>query len=396
MGNSSPKPVPKTVLVPPLFEPSGLHDRDARAGSAYRVAFGQRERFRLFNEMFSTDVSIRSVLRPPGERFDIGVSVIKKDSGIVEPELSVFSAAPASSRFDGSFVRASNGNGALSASGCGMHAPSGAGAFFNITRASPLIGIRWSGSNAGLGIGLGQSGTPTLAWAVGRMKSGLMVGYERSHDRFERAALAYETLMKGARLHATVEVREPRDGAKGELSTSFLYHFAVRRQVQNPLEKESVVGITNYIDVAAEMTTSLHCNELREFKFGAGWQINTNWLVKARMEQSARGGGGMSAVVAFKSWWTPTCTLAFSQHIDFAHPLTPKTGLWFTAENVGSEQYSRAALRNDRGLVREHEASEVEVANAERRGRLQVAPGDESMLEAAEADARRRADGARF
>ena len=392
MGNTQPKP--KTVLVPPLFEPSGLHDRDARAGSAYRVVFGQQERFRLFHDMFSTDaVAIKSVLRPPGERFDIGVSVVKRQSGIVEPELCAFSAVPASSRFGGSFVRASNGNGVLCASGCAMHASSGAGAFFNITRASPLAGVRWSGSNAGLGVGIGPSGRPSLVWAVGRLKSGLMAGYELSHDRCERLAVAYETVMKGARLNATVEVREPRDDARGELSTSFLYHFAVRRQVQNPLEKESVVGITNYIDVAAEMTTALRGNELREFKLGAGWQVNTNWLLKARIEQS-----GMSAVVALKSWWTPTCTFALSQHIDFARPLAaPKTGFWFTAENVGSEQYSRAVLPNARGLVREHEASTVELTDAERGGRLQMAHGDEDVVEGgAAAEARRHADGARF
>jgi hypothetical protein len=395
MGQAQAKP--KTVLVPPLFEPHGLHDRDARAGSAYPVAFGQPARARFFGDLVADGVTVSSVLRPPREHFDVGVSVTKTQRGIVTPELSLFSAAPASSRYDGSFVRASNGKGSLSLSGCAMLAQSGTGAFFNIkSGVSPVIGLRWSGANAGLGVGVDRTGKPSLAWAVGWLKSGLMLGYEFSRVdgcSRERAALAHERALQGARLNATVELRDPRDNARAELSTSFLYHVAVGRQVQNPLEKESVVGITNYIDIGAEMITSLNGNELREFTLGAAWQINTNWMVKACIEQT-----GMSAAIALKSWWMPTCTLALSQRVDFANPRAlPKTGVWFTAENIGREQYSRAVLLHaERGLVREHAATDVEITTAERRGRIEVAAEDESRLQGAVEDARMRADRARF
>jgi len=284
MGNAATRQPAQFVLVPPLFEPAGLYDRDARAYSAYRMAFGQSHRARFFSHMYTAGgASCRVALRPPGENIDIAVAATEAHGGGIAPELSLHYALPANSPFSGSFVKASNKSGSgggLCLSGCALHARSGAGGFFRARPgASPLVGARLS--NPGLGIGLGAAGQDdkgmVLAWAVARLKAGLMLGYEfsREHEETEteRVALGYGKKRGGTRLDAVMELRQPRDRTRAELAMSFLYHFSVRRDVQNPIERMDVVGITNYVDIGAEMVTSIHDNELREFQVGAAWQV---------------------------------------------------------------------------------------------------------------------------
>jgi hypothetical protein len=318
----------------------GLYDRDARADSAYRTAFGQNQRARLFRDLYwagSKDRDGQAVslaMRPEGaENVDITVGLHN-----MHPELHLHCTAPVDSPIDGSFVRIDGAR--LSACGCALHAASGLGVFLRGKAGDhPLVGARWSGTNAGLGCALGGPGgslsDPSLAWAMLRLTGGFLFGYEWSRKcspgvrgYSESVAAGYRRRLDNGRIDAMMELREPRGGDAAVLATSFLYHLTARRDVMNPIEKSDVVGITNYIDIGAEVVTRLAKNPKlldatngssnradSDFTFAASWQINKNWLVKGRIGMDSVGG-----VVVFKQWGgaVPSVTCAMSQHLNLA------------------------------------------------------------------------------
>lgn len=108
--------------------------------------------------------------------------------------------------------------------------------------------------------------------------------------------------------------------------------MVMQRSVRNPFEKNEVVGITNYVDVAFQMvadmvpastsgiesrsynsstrgggggghtitstTSTTNNNNNNLLRLGISWQANKNVLIKGR---AGFDGIGMAAV--FKSWW---------------------------------------------------------------------------------------------
>uniref|UniRef100_A0A0R0JPH3 Uncharacterized protein n=1 Tax=Glycine max TaxID=3847 RepID=A0A0R0JPH3_SOYBN len=86
---------------------------------------------------------------------------------------------------------------------------------------------------------------------------------------------------------------------------SFYQHMAVQRRVKNPLEENSVVGITNYIDFGFELQTWY--SFYPTFQIGASWQANKNFMLKAKVGPSSS-----SMALAFKSWWKPSFTFSIS------------------------------------------------------------------------------------
>lgn len=100
---------------------------------------------------------------------------------------------------------------------------------------------------------------------------------------------------------------------------SFYQHMIVQRRVKNPLEENSVVGITNYIDFGFELQTSVDdaiaANSISDstFQIGASWQANKNFLLKAKV-----GPKSSTLAVAFKSWWKPSFTFNISATRDRA------------------------------------------------------------------------------
>ncbi|CAJ2663543.1 unnamed protein product [Trifolium pratense] len=94
---------------------------------------------------------------------------------------------------------------------------------------------------------------------------------------------------------------------------SFYQHMVVQRRVKNPLEENTVVGITNYIDFGFELQTSVDdaiaANSISDstFQIGASWQANKNFLLKAKV-----GPKSSTMALAFKSWWKPSFTFNIS------------------------------------------------------------------------------------
>lgn len=95
--------------------------------------------------------------------------------------------------------------------------------------------------------------------------------------------------------------------------------MVVQRRVKNPLEENSVVGITNYIDFGFELQTSVDdaiaANRISDstFQIGASWQANKNFLLKAKV-----GPKSSTLAVAFKSCWKPSFTFNISATRDRA------------------------------------------------------------------------------
>lgn len=163
-----------------------------------------------------------------------------------------------------------------------------------------------------------------------------------------------------------------------ELRVAFMYEMSIRRSCRNPFEKHEVVGITNYVTLGAEVVTPLDATAAADntpFRLAAAWQINKNWMVKARITNT-----DVAASVAVKTWADPSITLAVAQHLDFATRRV-RTGLNFEAENFGRIIYGRAdKSRALSTVLREHEATEAERTDHD--GRVFVV--DDESFEAAD------------
>jgi hypothetical protein len=120
-----------------------------------------------------------------------------------------------------------------------------------------------------------------------------------------------------------VEVRE--NGR--QLVTGYHHQLVVRRRVQNPLEKDNIAGIVNYIDLGIEMKHEKAVEP--EVRMATSWQINKNCLVKGRVSQKE-----ISVATAFKTWWDPSGTIALSAHHSF-NPSSTRFGLSVSLDNLG-------------------------------------------------------------
>ncbi|WIA23567.1 hypothetical protein OEZ85_000289 [Tetradesmus obliquus] len=169
---------------------------------------------------------------------------------------------------------------------------------------------------------------------------------------------------------------------------SFFQHMAAVRQVFNPLEKDDVIGITNYIDVGIQLHVPLAAaataaavdgkgaagatpfsssssssgdDALAGLRLAASWQVNKNVYLKGRL-----GGDGVALMAAFKSWFQPSVAFAAAVERSFVTGKM-RTGLTVQVENFGRLRYerSREALAHGRILTQRHEATDAELAMAE-------------------------------
>ena len=189
---------------------------------------------------------------------------------------------------------------------------------------------------------------------------------------------------------ASVEMRRQR-----ELVVSFLHHMVTQRNVMNPLEKNDVVGISNYLDLAFQMTTDLsngqggsnttvgsessgveQGGELRNsgsssgMRIAAAWQANKNVQVKARL-----GLDGAAAGLIIKSWWQPAFTMGFAISKPFIGGVSApvRLGVTATLESYKHLRYERSAeglKMSGARVTQRHVASEEDLAYHEGQGLL--------------------------
>ncbi|KAL6748137.1 hypothetical protein V8C86DRAFT_2886571 [Haematococcus lacustris] len=279
-----------------------------------------------------------------------------------------------------------------------------------------LVG-RYQGLLAGLQLrlddlplGSGSPGSPMASPRPALLPAG---DWLQRHASF---ALAYEPSFSSkagqGRFSASLELQEGR-----RLLISFFQHLAVSRSVVNPLEKPDVVGITNYIDIGLQITVptsesplpagphpspGLAKSQLRpgstyssiveadpppateqppspgesadSVDLAGSWQVNKNWLLKLRA-----GSESAAAVVALRSWSRVGALVAASAAYRYGDA-NVKWGLWLQLENFGALRYERGVAElGGRAVLQRHEASQVDLANAEGSGatvRLSAEPGD--------------------
>ncbi|KAG2424456.1 hypothetical protein HXX76_014508 [Chlamydomonas incerta] len=211
---------------------------------------------------------------------------------------------------------------------------------------------------------------------------------------------------------AAVEVADGR-----RVTFSFFQHVAATRQVVNPFEENEVVGITNYLDLGLQLTTAVPPGPdapagppppaaaasnagssaaaagggggggngpASSVDLAASWQINKNWIVKARL-----GSESAAAAIGVRAWHVVSAYLTASVGLDWA-TRTPRYGAELCVENWGPLRYERGAADGaaGRALLQRHEASAQDLVNRAGRGVLVRRNADADVAAAAAAAAR--------
>lgn len=400
-------PPPKDlVLVPPLFE-RDFRGRSRMTGSSYDWMFCKPGLKWLFNDyMRQKDTFGIWRLRPsddPRLTVHARLSVLNK-------ELKTGSNGRMALRFQPVVeepltfldIKAGTRGASAVARACYFNAEQGYGAFASVPLASrqlsgsvpdPSLGLRYSSPTASFGvIGMPLSQNISKAWAVGKwgpLCGGVQIcpnlvpangNYLTVGDLLEAAprctsyALSYSPDGATAgrnRFTTALEVKEAR-----ELTVSLLYHVAANRQCKNPLEESKVVAITNYLDLGLQITSSLvetgsaadgaRGQQDSNLRLAASWQVNKNWLMKARV-----GSDAAAFALALKAWWQPSVTFGISAVYDYALR-APRIGFTFNMENYGNIRYERSepSIRTGKALVQRHVALPADIANQTGKGLL--------------------------
>ena len=172
-----------------------------------------------------------------------------------------------------------------------------------------------------------------------------------------------------------------------QFSISFLHHIATQRNVVNPLEKNEVVGITNYLDLVFQLITDISSPSpsgggggSNVMRVGAAWQVNKNVQMKGRL-----GMDGVAVGVVVKGWWSPALTLGlclskpFSSNSNSNSSVVEQTstrtrvGVTMTLESYRALRYERspAGQKMMGGRVTQrHVASVEDIALHEGQGLL--------------------------
>lgn len=151
-----------------------------------------------------------------------------------------------------------------------------------------------------------------------------------------------------------------------KLTASYYHHMVVRRHIYNPFEKNTVVGINNYIDLGVELTQYINATAQQQnndnksivsssifntlvntndnnntttpdLTAAVSWQINRNSMIKARLNHNT-----VSAVYAFKSWFQPSAIISLSGHYNIDTG-KQRIGTSIMLDNVASILYDDTA-----------------------------------------------------
>ncbi|ESW23035.1 hypothetical protein PHAVU_004G013700 [Phaseolus vulgaris] len=362
-------PPPPVVLVPPLFDFPPISARNRMLHSAYDVTFGKMALASLFQDYFhqARHFTTRIMLKPiddphvdliatvsgpldrkPNNDSIMGDALFRWQSDVNDPhtfmDLYVSTSDPI-----------------LQMRSCAYYPKYGFGAFgvFPLLlkkRESPqdygLMGLRYGSGNLSFGVTLVpfamKDEIPKSAWLVskmGRVTAGVQFEPQKRSAKLSNlmnwsCALGYG-VGSGSPLCPSFNFNLELVKSS-QFIASFYQHMVVQRRVKNPLEENSVVGITNYIDFGFELLTSVDdaiaANNISDstFQIGASWQANKNFLLKAKA-----GPRSSSMALAFKSWWKPSFTISISATRDRADGKM-QYGFGIQSENLREASYQRA------------------------------------------------------
>ncbi|KAH9289530.1 hypothetical protein KI387_033647 [Taxus chinensis] len=334
------EPPPPVVLVPPLFDFPPLAARSRMAESSYDFLFSKVSRACLFGDYFqeSGKMMARISLRPPDDpRVDFTATLRgpfgrSTDMPVKADGVFRWQRHPQDPH---NFVdlKVSNSDNALQLRSCAFYRDYGVGVFAvlpvlikkRITLEDyGIMGVRYGSKHLSVGTTftpIPSTEFPTSMWMVGRMgqiTSGVQykpVGKEQVESirdlRNWSFAIDYGTWKKGP-LNPSFNFSMEYCNNK-ELIASFYQHLVVQRRVKNPFEGDSVVGITNFIDLGFEIHSRINGEELHvtqgesNIQVAASWQANKNILLKAKL-----GSASSAAALTFKSWWQPSVAFSFA------------------------------------------------------------------------------------
>jgi hypothetical protein len=381
--------VKEVILVPPMIE-RDVRNRGRWSRSAYENLFGDTsfERKSLFLDHFisssASPFSLIAHLSPPDDERLAVKATIRPDGGQVQCRYFPFS-----DQHPGNYICFSaNLNPSRKASAVSIQAsafdPStGLGGFANapldkrVTGAKATAGIRYTSSVLTCGaIATMRDATVREGWLIARYKA-LLLGVRVKEplsltpELRERSSLAVSyspsTLTEGPSDKSFVAELEVVDGSR--LTFAISQRLALVRRVLNPFEDKAVIGITSYLTYGLKMTVPIDQqppSEMQVVEAAASYQVNKNWLVKAKC-----GTKGLDAIVGFRMWSFPSLLvlLGGSYSPQSASPL--RWGLSIQLENHGDLLYERggtggiAKWERGRAVLEKHEASQRDLRNSE-------------------------------
>ncbi|KAI8467554.1 MAG: hypothetical protein J3K34DRAFT_430110 [Monoraphidium minutum] len=408
----SPKDPPKTVLVPPLFE-RDLKARSRMVKSSYDYQFAKPALRWLFEDYYGTGINSVLYFAPSADpRVSVKAKIGSEDAGTLSLRFQPLGAVEPLCFAD---IKASPRTaGDVTLRLCGFSAQSGLGAFATLPMAKHVsgkraqVGVRYSSPLLSAGA-IVQPATNTLEalWLVGRQDE-ITAGVQLRpalplHDiagAARAASAAAGSAPEWLRAVSSCALAYSPSGGRGRGSrtrggqptftaamemiegrsflVSFFQHMAAVRQVFNPLESDTVIGITNYIDVGMQLHVPLAAEAGEDpatgLRMAASWQANKNVLLKGRL-----GSDGAAVLAAFKSWFQPSLALAACWEYSFKSGQM-RVGLTAQVENFGALRYerSREVQAHGRVLTQRHEATNAEVA---------MSQGDRPMVGLAAPDA---------
>ncbi|WIA23566.1 hypothetical protein OEZ85_000289 [Tetradesmus obliquus] len=419
---------PKTVLVPPMFE-RDLKARSRMVKSSYDYLFAKPSLRWLFEDYMGSGLNTVLLFAPAVDpRISVKAKLGAGQAGMMSLRYQPFGLAEPLCFVDIKASPRSPGDVTLRA--CAFSTDTGLGSFATLPLAKHVsgkraeVGVRYSspiftagtvlqpatnklshlwlcGRHEGMTLGVQlrpdlpvhdlQGGVQQAVAAAGSSSSssssvaaGDVAGWLRG---VSSVALSYSPEGRTrAGQHSFTASMEMQEGQN--FIISFFQHMAAVRQVFNPLEKDDVIGITNYIDVGIQLHVPLAAaataaavdgkgaagatpfsssssssgdDALAGLRLAASWQVNKNVYLKGRL-----GGDGVALMAAFKSWFQPSVAFAAAVERSFVTGKM-RTGLTVQVENFGRLRYerSREALAHGRILTQRHEATDAELAMAE-------------------------------
>jgi hypothetical protein len=372
-----------------------VRNRGRWSRSAYENLFGDTsfERKSLFIDHFiSSSASLFNLiahLSPPDDERLAVKATIRPDGGQVQCYYF-----PYSNQHPGTYIclcqsAYANPNLSRKASAVSIQAsafdPStGLGGFANapldkrLTGAKATAGIRYTSSALTCGA-IATMGDATVreGWLIARYQS-LLLGVRvkeplsLTHELRERSSLAISyspsTLTEGPSNESFVAELEVVDGSR--LTFAISQRLALVRRVLNPFEDKAVIGITSYLTYGLKMTVPVDqrpASEMQGVEAAASYQVNKNWLVKAKC-----GTEGLDAVVGFRMWTFPSLLVLLGGSYSPQSASHLRWGLSVQLENCGDLLYERggtggsAKWERGRAVLEKHEASQSDLRNSER------------------------------
>ncbi|MED6148697.1 hypothetical protein PIB30_055274 [Stylosanthes scabra] len=362
------EPPPPMVLVPPLFDFPPISARTRMLETSYNVLFGKLALKCLFEDYYyqARHFTTRIMLKPID---DPHVDLIATVSGPLDHKAEENINGNALFRWQSDVndphtfidLYVSTIDPILQMRSCAYYPKYGFGAFgvFPLimkkregSEESGMMGLRYGSGNLSFGVTLlpfaKKDELPKSAWLVsrmGRMTAGVQYEPQQGNPKLSNlmnwsCAMSYGV---GSGSPLSPSFNFGLELAKSTQFVAYFYqHMVVQRRVKNPLEQNTVVGITNYIDFGFELQTSVDdaiaANNMSDstFQIGASWQANKNFLLKAKV-----GPRSSSMALAFKSWWKPSFTFSISATRDRADGKV-QFGFGIQSESLREASYQRA------------------------------------------------------